>query len=130
LDADADSIARGSISRNKKEEVMIYPISQKQLYLSPFMQFYNYFEKELHKKKLWIVIGYSFRDIVIRTMFEKSGNFIENIILVAPQVCTIKNLFNSEFQNKIIEINGYFGDQKVNDLIKNKLEEINKNPVK
>jgi hypothetical protein len=126
LDEDIISVSSGRISGAITGEVMIYPPSQKQLYLSPFIQFFNYLERELCENKIWIVIGYSFRDIVIRTMFEKSANTIKNIILVAPNAQSIKNLFNNELQDKIIEIQGDFGNQEVNETISENLKKIEK----
>jgi hypothetical protein len=126
LDEEIISVSSGRISGAITGEVMFYQPSQKQLYLSPFIQFFNYLERELCENKIWIVIGYSFRDIVIRTMFEKSANTIKNIILVAPNAQSIKNLFNNELQDKIIEIQGDFGNQEVNETISENLKKIEK----
>jgi hypothetical protein len=59
-------------------------------------------------------------------MFEKSANTIKNIILVAPNAQSIKNLFNNELQDKIIEIQGDFGNQEVNETISENLKKIEK----
>lgn len=103
------TIEKSNESGYIKDEIMIYPLSQKQLYLSPFIQFFNYLEKELRNNKIWIVIGYSFRDIFIRNMFERSIDTVKKIIVVSPHSDEVKGLFNSQAQDKIIEIPKRFG---------------------
>lgn len=119
------SIENSNESGYIKDEIMIYPLSQKQLFLSPFIQFFSYLEKELRNNKIWIVIGYSFRDIFIRNMFEKSIDTVKKIILVTPHSDEVKRLFNSQAQDKIIEIPKRFGNkedyEKVNEEIVKKL---------
>jgi hypothetical protein len=121
------SMERSNESGYIRDEIMIYPLSQKQLYLSPFIQFFNYLEKELRSNKIWIVIGYSFRDIFIRNMFEKSIDTVKKIILVTPHSGEVKRLFNIQTQDKIIEITKRFGNkedyEKVNEGITQKLKE-------
>lgn len=90
-------------------DIMIYPLSQKELYRSPFTQFFSVFDAELRKGKIWIVIGYSFRDLFIRKIFENSVNFIKKIILVHPKPEEVRRRFNKETNQKIIEIKYKFG---------------------
>jgi hypothetical protein len=104
-------------------EVIIYPISQKLLYLSPFIQFFNFFEKELRNNKIWIVIGYSFRDIIIRNMFERSIETIKNILLITPHSDSVKNLFNDKTQKKITEIKYHFGNNSNYNEVNKKIAE-------
>ena len=121
------SIENSNESDYIKEEIMIYPLSQKQLYLSPFIQFFNYLEKELRNNKIWIVIGYSFRDIFIRNMFEKSIDTVKKIIVVSPHSDEVKGLFNSRAQEKIIEIKKRFGtDEECDDVNEDIEQELKK----
>jgi hypothetical protein len=53
-----------------QEELMIYPIQQKDLYLYPWFDLFKQFKTDLDHMKNWIFIGYSFND-----------EFITNIIL-------------------------------------------------
>lgn len=121
------SIGRTNQTGYIQDEIMIYPLSQKQLYLSPFIQLFNYLEKELRNEKIWIVIGYSFRDIFIRNMFEKSIDTVKKIILVTPHSDGVKALFNAQAREKIIEITKRFGNKEdyenVNKEIAQKLKE-------
>lgn len=85
------------------DDVIIYPLSQKELYRSPFAQFFSVFDTELRKGKIWIIIGYSFRDLFIRKMFENSIRRIDRIILVHPKPEEVKRRFNEEINHKIVE---------------------------
>lgn len=51
------------------DEVVIYPLRQKQLYVDPYIQMFYLLNKELQYNKVWIVVGYSFRDPVIENIF-------------------------------------------------------------
>jgi hypothetical protein len=51
------------------DEVVIYPLRQKALYIDPYIQMFYLLNKELDSKRVWIVIGYSFRDSVIKKIF-------------------------------------------------------------
>jgi hypothetical protein len=90
---------------------MIYPLSQKQLYFSPYIQLFRILGAELRKRDFWIVIGYSFRDIIIRTMFERA--MLEDpgrkILLLHPQATQqIKPIFREEVRNQITCLQKYF----------------------
>lgn len=126
LNESYQSIEESNESGYINDEIMIYPLSQKQLYLSPFIQFFNYLEKELRNNKIWIVIGYSFRDIFIRNMFEKSIDTVKKIIVISPHSDEVKGLFNSQAQDKLIGIPKRFGikedHEKVNKEIVQKLK--------
>lgn len=93
-----------------KGDVMVYPLSQKELYLHPFVQFFSLLDTELRKYKIWIVIGYSFRDLFIRKMFENSIDQIDKIVLVHPDIEEVASRFNNETRKKIIGIKSKFGN--------------------
>jgi hypothetical protein len=81
-----DEISVRGGSTDIKEDLIIYPLSQKQLYFTPFIQLFRILDSALRKRELWVIIGYSFRDIITRIMFERA--LIENnkrkILLVHP----------------------------------------------
>lgn len=90
---------------------MIYPLSQKQLYFSPYIQLFRILGAELSKRDFWIIIGYSFRDIIIRTMFEKamSENPRCKILLLHPHATQqIKPTFREKVRDQIICLQKYF----------------------
>ena len=99
---------------------MVYPLSQKELYFTPFIQFFTILDSELKQRKIWIIIGYSFRDIIIRNMFEKALEANRSkIILIHPRATEVKNLFKDEFHKQIFCLEKYFAN-------KDSYEEINK----
>ena len=69
-----DDIKKRTGSNDILEDMMIYPLSQKELYFTPYVQLFRILEAELKKRDCWIIIGYSFRDIIIRTMFVLFGD--------------------------------------------------------
>ena len=99
-----------------ENDLMVYPLSQKELYFTPYIQFFRILESELDKRKIWILIGYSFRDIVIRNMFEKVLKTGSKIILVHPQSLEIKNLFSEDVKHHIMEFPRYFAQKNYADI--------------
>lgn len=124
-----DNVKNRSGSKEFEDDIVLYPLSQKYLYFSPYIQLFRVLLEELKKRDLWIIIGYSFRDPIIRNMFVKSLN--ENnkrkILLVHPDPTEVKNLFSQNIQNQIFDIKDYFGNinyQVVNQNIVKKLRDI------
>jgi hemoglobin-like flavoprotein len=93
-----------------ENDLMVYPLSQKELYFTPYIQFFRILESELGKREIWIIIGYSFRDIIIRNMFEKAlrTRTRSRIILVHPRSSKIKNLFSDDVKQHIEDFSSYF----------------------
>ena len=63
----ARNIGTGSIYT---DEMVIYPLLEKQLYLEPYIQMFYCLDKELAHRNVWLVIGYSFRDPVIKNILQ------------------------------------------------------------
>jgi hypothetical protein len=64
---------------------------------------------------LTITIGYSFRDIIIRTMFEKAllADNRRKLLLVHPKATNeIKPLFEAEVQSQIVCLAKYFAKEE------------------
>lgn len=106
-----DSLSSSSGTGDVTGENMIYPLSQKQLYFTPYIQLFRILEADLERRDFWIAIGYSFRDIIIRNMFEKALNNREQtrILMVHPHPQEVTKLFTKEVRNKIIPLRQYFG---------------------
>jgi SIR2-like domain len=117
-------------SRDIEGDIVIYPLSQKQLYFTPYIQLFAILNAELTKRDLWLIIGYSFRDIIIRSMFERSlsENKKRTIILVHPHATDeIKPLFQNKFQGQIKCMDLYFARDNyeiVNEEIKEELSKL------
>jgi len=74
--------------------------------------FYN-LNKDLENKRIWIVIGYSFRDPVIRNIFttnlDKSSR--KRMILVIPNADNMIRKRFSKYRQSVIPINQRFGGE-------------------
>lgn len=104
-----------------KGEEMLYPIQQKDLYLYPWFGLFAGFKKELQETRDWIVIGYSFNDEFILSMFKEilsAGN--HNMILVDPLAYQIVGSKFKGFKN-IKWAGAKFGEPGINDYVINKL---------
>ena len=102
------------------EDFMIYPNNQKDLFFSLFIQFFNILDAELNKRNIWIIVGYSFRDVTIRKMFEKALKIEKRkLILVNPDAEEIKILFSDQKHRQIECIEKYFAKE-------DNYEEVNK----
>jgi SIR2-like protein len=114
------SISSRSATKEVKEDLLVYPLSQKELYFTPFIQFFTILDSELKQRKIWIIIGYSFRDIIIRKMFEKALEANRSkILLIHPRATEVKNLFKDKFHKQILCLEKYFAN-------KDSYEKINK----
>lgn len=80
------------------DEVIMYPLIEKELYLDPYIQMFYCLNKELETKRVCLTIGYSFRDPIIRKIFIKI--FLQDsnkkVILVDPNA---KEIIHSYFDN-------------------------------
>jgi SIR2-like domain len=97
------------------EDLLIYPLTQKQLYFMPFIQLFDILNRHLSKRVFWIIVGYSFRDVIIRTMFEKAL-FTDNkrkLLLVHPNATKlIRPLFKEDIQSQVVCLDEYFAKDK------------------
>jgi hypothetical protein len=101
-----------------QEELMIYPIQQKDLYLYPWFDLFKQFKADLDHTKNWIFIGYSFNDeFVTNIILEilKKGN--KRLIIVSPHASQIKEKKFSGRKEPIIDISAKFGEKVTNEKI-------------
>jgi len=76
---------RSHMGRKFKREMMIYPISEKELYLDPYISMLLRLNRELQKKSVWVVIGYSFNDPIVREIFLRKSSPEKHLVFVHPQ---------------------------------------------
>lgn len=101
-----------------QEELMIYPIQQKNLYLYPWFDLFRQFKSDLDHTKNWIFIGYSFNDEFITNMILeilKKGN--KKLIIVSPHASEIKEKKFSDHKESIVDICAKFGEKVTNEKI-------------
>jgi hypothetical protein len=75
------------------DEVVIYPLRQKQLYVDPYIQMFFCLNKELQYNRVWIIVGYSFRDPVIQNIFNINFKDGKKMILIHPHPEEVKQRF-------------------------------------
>jgi hypothetical protein len=71
-------------------ELMIYPIEQKELYVDPYVSMFVQLNRELKNKSIWVIIGYSFNDPMIREVFIRNSDETKRIVLLHPDAQTVK----------------------------------------
>jgi NAD-dependent SIR2 family protein deacetylase len=125
-DSDLDKASEKYEPDRYIDEKIIYPLSQKHLYFSPFIESFYLLNKALSEIDIWIIIGYSFRDSIIRNLFTKNlKNHKKKIIIVHPHEKEIVGLDDfKKISNNIEIINAYFAQNnydKVNEDIANKI---------
>jgi hypothetical protein len=100
-------------------DILIHPLSQKELYFTPFLQLFSILNADLRRRFFWITIGYSFRDIIIRTMFEKAlrEDRRRKILLVHPHAThDIKPIFQEAVQSQIVCLDHYFAKKNYKEV--------------
>ena len=82
-------LGRSLVGREFVGEIMIYPVQEKELYLEPYISMFVQLNRELKRKAIWVIIGYSFNDPIIREIFLRNSNKRKKIILVHPDASKI-----------------------------------------
>ncbi len=92
-------------------DVLIFPLSQKALYFEPYIPMFYRLNKELQMTRVWIVIGYSFRDPVIRDIFVTQSSPDKKLVLLHPHSSEINTLLKrSGCKAQIIDNTYRFGE--------------------
>ena len=108
---------------------MIYPIAEKQLYLDPYISMLLRLNRELDGKSVWIVIGYSFNDPIVREIFVKSSDANKHLVLVHPEAEKVCSTKLAEFKGIKTLIPARFGLEEGFRIVNHKIiESLKKNP--
>lgn len=78
--------------------------------------------KELQYNKVWIVVGYSFRDSIIQKIFSDNFKGGKKMILIHPRPEEVKKRF-PDHEDDIIAIKRYFGRNGDQDIINSAIKE-------
>ena len=103
------------IGRKYAGELMLYPIAEKQLYLEPYISMLLRLNRELERKRLWVVIGYSFNDPVIHEIFLKHLSEKKHLVLVHSNADEVLNNKFKGTKAKITPLKKKFGLFKAED---------------
>ena len=87
---------------------MLYPLAEKELYLEPYVSMLVRLNRELQRKPIWIVIGYSFNDPVIREIFLKNWLPMKHhLVLIHPEA---EEIFSKKLNDIHVDtLERYFG---------------------
>lgn len=97
------------MGRRYEGEMMVYPIAEKQLYLNPYISMLLRLNRELDGKSVWIVIGYSFNDPIVKEIFVKRSDADKHLILVHPEAEKVCSAKLGEFKGRKTLIPARFG---------------------
>jgi len=91
-------------------EMMLFPIQQKDLYLDPWITFFQHFKLGLKQLPHWVVVGYAFNDEFIREIFIEALTSSKRMYIINPHASEIIQKFPEEKRQYIKAIQMKFGD--------------------
>jgi hypothetical protein len=103
--------ARSHYGRRIQGEAMIYPIAEKELYLDPYISMLLRLNRELENKRVWVVIGYSFNDPIIREIFQRKSRAEKKLILVHPEATKVREGRLTPIRSEIEMVEKRFGEE-------------------
>jgi len=94
-------------------DIMLFPIQQKDLYLSPWNSLFQDFKNGLIDCGVWYVIGYAFNDEFIRNVFIEELKLRSGTVLViiGPSADQIVQKFPQEYRKNIVALPIKFGSK-------------------
>jgi hypothetical protein len=105
------------------DQVMVYPAYEKYISEDPYFSLYYYFRYLLHINNVYIVIGFSFRDLSINNAFRDAllNKPASRMVIINSDDRIKKRACNIFPKNKIDFIKARFGEKIVPSEIKNVL---------
>jgi hypothetical protein len=122
----------GNHSRRFGENILLYPASKRPPIAEPFGTLYSYFVRKLSSANVCVVVGFSFRDPYINTVFVDylRNNPKNHIYIVSPSAdeC-LKNLLGplrmGIFSNQVVIFPNKYGDPHTTSLISARMKKVN-----
>jgi hypothetical protein len=109
---------RSFVPRKFGEQIILYPIQQKDTLVPPYFDMFYAFRQALEGTRKWIIIGYSFADEIIRAMLARASTKDTMLVLVHPENETVKKMENEPgWQGRIRHIPARFGEAATNKQI-------------
>jgi len=110
-------LGRSLVGREFVGEMMIYPVQEKELYLEPYISMFKLLNHELKLKSIWVIIGYSFNDPVIREIFLRNSDERKQIVLVHSYAQKVKEQRLNEIKCKRFDLlNQDFGEDNFREV--------------
>jgi hypothetical protein len=103
------------LARKFGAQIILYPIQQKDAFVPPYFDMFYVLRQALAETRKWIVIGYSFGDEIIRSMFARASLPSTTLILVHPDNQAAKPLESEPgWSGKIKQVKTKFGEPVTN----------------
>ena len=103
------------VPRRFGEQIILYPIQQKDAFVPPYFDMFYVLRQMLAGTRKWIVIGYSFGDEIIRSMFAKASISSTTLVLVHPDRDAAKPLESEPgWTGQIKQVRTRFGELATN----------------
>src|SRR5437667_826863 len=103
------------VPRKFGEQIILYPIQQKDAFVPPYFDMFYVLRQMLAGTRKWIVVGYSFGDEIIRSMFAKASISSTTLVLVHPDSQASKPLESEPgWSGKIKHVRTKFGEPATN----------------
>jgi hypothetical protein len=110
-----------------RDRLMVYPIYEKYISKDPFFPIYSYFRKLLYYHSVYVVMGYSFRDLAINNAFRDSliMHPEKRIIIINPNLNNIQKRIQENFPTRqVTTIARSFGEEELLADLKDSLQRI------
>jgi len=123
---DKEGIIKTLLEPYRLKNAMIYPMREKEIYKDPFFELFTRLKTCLCSEKICAVIGYSFRDEHIKSIFFdaiKSNPGIRKIIVIDKDPDKVKKNLG-RIGRKIETIKGEFGEESVFEYLEQVLAEL------
>jgi hypothetical protein len=99
------------LPRKFGEQIILYPIQQKDAFVPPYFDMFYVLRQMLGGTGKWIVVGYSFGDEILRSMFAKASTANTTLVLVHPDSQAAKPLeAEPGWSGKIKHVKTRFGE--------------------
>jgi hypothetical protein len=106
------------IPRRFGEQIILYPIQQKDSFIPPYFDMFYAFRQALGEAEKWIIVGYSFADEVIRAMFARASKPSTRLVLVHPDDGAAKSLeAEPGWSGEMVHIRSRFGEPETNKAV-------------
>ena len=111
------------LARKLGEQVLLYPIQQKELLAPPYLDLLFAFKESLQRHDKWLVVGYSFADEMLRSLFVRTSTPRTRLVLVHPDPTVSESLANERgWRGKILPVRNRFGELSANALVRDALQ--------
>ncbi len=110
--------SKAYLPRRYGEQVMLYPIQQKDTFVPPYLDMFYTLNEALRRSKRWLVIGYSFADDILRAMFARSSKPDTILVLAHTDDKVVKRVQEEPgWKGQIRPVRTKFGESETNSRI-------------